>query len=53
MVSDFNTSLIVATSKIPGSLITGFISVFLAVLVYDPVYKALAHGGLIKRIDEE
>lgn len=53
MVSDFNTSLIVATSKIPGSLITGFISVFFAVLVYEPVYRALAHASLIKRVDDE
>lgn len=34
----FSASLLTATSKIPGSLITGFVSVFLAVLIYEPVY---------------
>ena len=47
MVSDFNTSLIVATSKIPGSLITGFISVILSVLIYEPIYRAIKHAALI------
>ena len=37
----FAASLATATSKIPGSLLTGFISVFLAVLIYEPVYKAV------------
>ncbi len=34
----FSASLLTATSKIPGSLITGFASILLAVLVYEPVY---------------
>ena len=46
MVSDFNTSLIVATSKIPGSLITGFISVILSVLIYEPIYRAVKNTNL-------
>lgn len=46
MVSDFNTSIIVATSKIPGSFITGFISVVLSVLIYEPIYRAVKHTGL-------
>lgn len=48
MVSDFNTSIIVATSKIPGSLITGFISVFLAALIYEPVYKGVKNLDVFK-----
>ena len=53
MVSDFTISLMVATSKIPGSLITGLLSVFLVVLIYEPVYNSLAHQGLIDRIGED
>ncbi len=45
LVSDlddgFTVSLATATSKIPGSLITGFLSVFLAVLIYEPIYKGV------------
>lgn len=41
LVSDFVTSFVVATSKIPGSIITGFISIVLSVLVYEPVYRAV------------
>ena len=48
MVSDFNTSLIVATSKIPGSLITGFISVILSVLIYEPIYRAVKNTNVFK-----
>ncbi len=48
MVSDFNTSIIVATSKIPGSLITGFISVFLAALIYEPVYMGVKNLDVFK-----
>ena len=57
MVSDFNTSIIVATSKIPGSLITGFISVFLAALIYEPVYMGVKNLDVFKdntsEFDEE
>ena len=48
MVSDFSTSLTVATSKIPGSLITGFVSVFLAVLIYEPVYLGVKNISIFK-----
>ena len=48
MVSDFNTSIVVATSKIPGSFITGFISVILSVLIYEPIYRAISHAGFIE-----
>ncbi|MBR6071222.1 MAG: ECF transporter S component [Acholeplasmatales bacterium] len=48
MVSDFNTSIIIATSKIPGSLITGFISVFLAALIYEPVYRGVKNLDVFK-----
>lgn len=41
LVSDFRTSIVVATSKIPGSIITGFISIVLSVFVYEPVYRAV------------
>jgi uncharacterized membrane protein len=47
-VSDFNTSGLVATSKIPGSMITGFITVILSVIVYEPVYYALKKASLIE-----
>lgn len=40
-LTNFKTSIVVATSKIPGSVITGFISVILSVLVYEPVYNAV------------
>lgn len=53
MVSDFKTSIIVATSKIPGSVITGSLSVILSVLIYEPVYKALKNTDLIEVEDEE
>ncbi len=46
--SNFTVSLITATSKIPGSIITGFISVFLAVLIYEPIYKAVKNTSLFK-----
>ena len=48
MVSDFNTSIVVATSKIPGSFITGFISVLLSVLIYEPIYRAVKNTGIFK-----
>ncbi len=47
MVSDFKTSLVVATSKIPGSVITGFVSVILSILIYEPLYYALKHSTLL------
>ena len=35
------TNLVSAISKIPGSIVTGFITITLVVLVYEPVIKAL------------
>ena len=52
LVSDldngFTVSLVTATSKIPGSLITGFISVFLAVLIYEPIYRGVKNLTIFK-----
>lgn len=52
LVSDikdgFTVSLVTATSKIPGSLITGFISVFLAALIYEPVYRGVRNLSVFK-----
>lgn len=52
LVSDLNdgftVSLATATSKIPGSLITGFLSVFLAVLIYEPIYKGVKNLTVFK-----
>ena len=48
IVDAFNTSIIVATSKIPGSVITGFITVFLAALVYEPVYFGVKNLSVFK-----
>lgn len=61
LVSDiqngFTVSLVTATSKIPGSLITGFISVFLAALIYEPVYRGVKNLDVFKdntsELDEE
>lgn len=57
LLDGFKASLVTATSKIPGSLITGFISVVLSVLVYEPVYRALKDTDLYyddtKGLDEE
>lgn len=47
MLTGFNTSIITATSKIPGSVITGLISVILSVLIYEPVYKAVVSNDLL------
>ena len=44
----YTVSLITATSKIPGSLITGFISVFLAALIYEPVYRGVRNLDVFK-----
>ncbi|MGM9971733.1 MAG: ECF transporter S component [Anaeroplasmataceae bacterium] len=44
MLDGFKVSLATATSKIPGSLITGFISVVLSVLIYEPIYRALKNN---------
>ena len=44
----FTVSLITATSKIPGSLITGFISVLLAALIYEPVYRGVRNLDIFK-----
>ncbi len=48
ILSGFDISLVTATSKIPGSLITGLISVFLAVLIYEPIYFAVKNTPLFK-----
>ncbi len=58
MVSDFKTSIVVATSKIPGSIITGFISVVLSVLVYEPVYRAVKntpmfHDDIVETTEDD
>ena len=44
----FKVSLATATSKIPGSLITGFVSVFIAVLIYEPVYRGVKNVSAFK-----
>lgn len=54
----FSESLITATAKIPGSLITGFISILLTALIYEPVYKGVKTSAefkddTINLIDEE
>ncbi len=51
-LSSFKTSIIVATSKIPGSLITGFITVLLSTLVYEPVYRALSNNELFRESED-
>lgn len=51
--SNFTTSFVTATSKIPGSIITGFISVVLSVLVYEPIYKAVKDNTMFKEFDPE
>lgn len=48
LLDGFEKSLITATSKIPGSLITGLISVFLAVLIYEPIYMAVKNTDIFK-----
>lgn len=53
MVSDFKTSLVVATSKIPGSFITGFISVVLSILIYEPIYRGLKNTSYFKDEKED
>ncbi len=45
-------SLVTATSKIPGSLITGLISIILATVVYEPVYLGVKHLDLFKKIEK-
>lgn len=52
MVSNFDVSIIVATSKIPGSVITAFVSIFLTVLIYDPIYKSLSATCYIESFEE-
>lgn len=49
MPDGFSVSLLTATSKIPGSLITGFISVILATIVYEPVYHGVKHLNFFKK----
>ena len=44
----FSVSLVTATSKIPGSLITAFLSVVLAVLIYEPVYLGVKNLSFFK-----
>lgn len=45
----FSVSLVTATSKIPGSLITGFISVILAIAIYEPVYLGVKNLPQFKK----
>lgn len=52
MVSSFDVSIIVATSKIPGSLITGLISIILSTLIYEPIYKVLTNVGIVDKSDD-
>ena len=52
MVSSFEVSIIVATSKIPGSLITGLISIILSTLIYEPIYKVLTNVGIVDKRDD-
>lgn len=52
MVSSFEVSIIVATSKIPGSLITGLISIILSTLIYEPIYKVLTNVGIVDKMDD-
>ena len=49
----FSVSLVTATSKIPGSLITGFVSVFIAVLIYEPVYRGVKNVNVFKDNTDE
>ena len=44
----FNVSLLTAISKIPGSVITGIISVLFAVIIYEPVYMGVKHLSFFK-----
>ena len=44
----FTVSLATATSKIPGSLITGFLSIALATLIYEPVYRGVKNLDVFK-----
>ena len=44
----FIVSLATATSKIPGSLITGFLSIALATLIYEPVYRGVKNLDVFK-----
>lgn len=52
-LTNFKTSIVVATSKIPGSVITGFISVVLSVLVYEPIYNAVKNIDSFKDDTDE
>ena len=38
LANGFDVSLAVAISKIPGSLVTGFVSVLFTIIIYEPVY---------------
>lgn len=54
MVSSSETALLVATSKIPGSVFTGIISIILSVFIYEPIYKSVQHISIFQNyIDEE
>jgi len=53
MLDGFNKSLITATSKIPGSIITGFISVLLTILIYEPIYRAIKNTSLVENLDDD
>ena len=44
----FDVSLATAISKIPGSVITGIISVLFAIIIYEPVYKGVKQLSFFK-----
>lgn len=45
MVSGFDVSFVTALTKIPGSLITGVVTVILSVLIYEPIYRAIKNNS--------
>lgn len=47
----FEVSIVTATSKIPGSMITGFVSVLLTIFIYEPVYFALKKASIVEDLD--
>lgn len=48
----FEVSIVTATSKIPGSMITGFVSVLLTVIIYEPIYFALKKASVIEDLED-
>ncbi len=51
-LSDFRVSLIVAVSKIPGSILTGIVSVLLIVPIYIPLQYAVKNISFFNNLDE-